>query len=403
MIRSLLTLALITSFTITTSAQDVWIKRDSVNGPPRGACASFELKGEGFVATGINMEEFKRKMYSYDLEQDDWDDELSLGGETGGGLDRASAIGFSAGGFGFIGLGTGTSSLKKDLWRYDPETETWTQMADFEGEARTGAVAFAVDNVGFVGTGQSESGLHDDFYKYVVETNTWEAIGDFDGLARKEAVGFKMGGKGYIGTGRSNTGYLKDFWEYDPTEDDWSQKADFPGTPRMGAVGCGVFPSAYLMLGEDNSFEYQDDVWEWNYFGNVWTQRADYMGGPRTQANAFAVDGRVFVGLGYDGVYHDDFYEYDRVLSTNEEYMQLDFKAFPNPTSEYLTIQTQKPIQEIRLYDMQGKIREGQIIIDGYGSTSLRISGLDKLSKGSYSVVLFDAENNRGSKIILIQ
>lgn len=380
-------LIMLITFTYTAIyAQDVWIQRDSVNGPPRGACASFELNGEGFVATGVNMEEFKRKMYSYDLEQDDWDDELGIGGEAGSGLDRGSAIGFSAGGFGFIGLGSGASALKKDLWRYDPETETWTQMADFEGSARSGAIAFAIDNIGYVGTGQSESGLHNDFYQYQIASNTWEALGDFDGIARKEAVGFTMGGKGYIGTGRGFDGYLQDFWEYDPSSDSWEQKADFPGTPRMGAAGCGVFPSAYVLLGEDNSFEYKEDVWEWNYFGDVWTQRADYPGGPRTQASAFAVDNRIFAGLGYDGSYHDDFYEYDRVLSTGDSFESVTFKVYPNPAIESAIIEFPVNLKTIQAYQLNGKEITSEIKQEFIHERKVRLSRLNQLSVGFYLI-----------------
>jgi N-acetylneuraminic acid mutarotase len=335
-----LVLLLATTITFTSYGQDVWIKRDSVNGPPRAACASFELNGEAFVLTGVDLTDFKRKMYSYDLEQDDWDAEIVLGGETGTGLERSSAIAFGAAGYGFTGLGAGASASFKDLWRYDPETESWTQMADFAGTARTGAIAFSIDDVGFVGTGQDDGGLKDDFYKYDPSTNAWEELNDFDGANRKEAVGFKMGGKGYVGTGRTNSGYMDDFWEYNPATDQWTQKADFPGTPRIGAVGCGVFPSAFIMLGEDNDFEYRDDVWEYNYFGNVWTQRADYMGGARVQASAITVQNRIFVGLGYNGTYHDDFYEYDRVLSTSELQQQIEVSIYPNPINSECTIST---------------------------------------------------------------
>ncbi|MFT5822462.1 MAG: N-acetylneuraminic acid mutarotase [Crocinitomix sp.] len=333
-----LVLLLAATITFTSYGQDVWIQRDSVNGPPRAACASFTLNGEGFVLTGVDLTDFKRKMYSYDLEQDDWDAETELGGASGTGLERSSAIAFGAAGYGFTGLGAGPSSNLKDLWRYDPETETWTQMADFAGSARTGAIAFSIDDVGFVGTGQDAGGLKDDFYKYDPTSNTWEELNDFEGSKRKEAVGFTMGGKGYVGTGRSDGGYMDDFWEYNPLTDEWSQKADFPGTPRIGAVGCGVFPSAFIMLGEDNEFEYRDDVWEYNYFGNVWSQRADYMGGPRVQATAIAVQNRIFVGLGYNGAYHDDFYEYDRVLAINELENPIEVSIYPNPINSKFTI-----------------------------------------------------------------
>lgn len=345
-----LVLLLAATITFTSYGQDVWIKRDSVNGPPRAACASFALNGEAFVLTGVDLTDFKRKMYSYDLEQDDWDAEIALGGETGTGLERSSAIAFGAAGYGFTGLGAGPSSSLKDLWRYDPETESWTQMADFAGSPRTGAIAFSINDEGFVGTGQDDGGLKDDFYKYDPMANTWEELNDFEGANRKEAVGFTMGGKGYVGTGRSDSGYMDDFWEYNPITDDWTQKADFPGTPRIGAVGCGVFPSAFIMLGEDNDFEYKDDVWEFNYFGNVWTQRADYMGGTRVQATAVAVQNRIFVGLGYNGTYHDDFYEYDRVLSLNENEIPIEVSIYPNPISAEFSITSSENLNGIKYH-----------------------------------------------------
>ena len=398
------TLILVLAFAgLQTQAQDFWIKRDSVNGPPRAACASFVLNGEGFVATGLNLEEAKRKLYSYDLDQDDWDNEISLGGEAGTGLERGSAIGFSAGGYGFIGLGNGTAALMNDLWRYDPESESWTQMADFEGEPRSGAVAFAIDLIGYVGTGQSESGLHADFYRYLVETNTWEELDDFEGAARKEAVGFTMGGKAYVGTGRSDSGYLKDFWEYTPSTDSWEQKADFPGTPRMGAAGCGVFPSAYVMLGEDYSFAYKEDVWEWNYFGNVWTQRADFMGGERTQATAFAVDGRVFAGLGYNGTYHDDFYEYDRVLSYENYTEAFRIKLYPNPATTSLNIELSKPLKSIQVFNSQGQVMKGLIEQTSQNQKSIQLSGLDQLAPGLYFIQLITSEGQTYNSSIQIQ
>ena len=76
-------------------SQNVWIQRDQVNGPPKSACASFTINDEGWVATGYDGMEDKRSMYSYDLEQDDWDKEVSLGGEAGSGLNRKSAVGFA--------------------------------------------------------------------------------------------------------------------------------------------------------------------------------------------------------------------------------------------------------------------------------------------------------------------
>ena len=49
---------------------------------------------------------------------------------------RKYAIGFSLDGFGYIGTGYGagtSGNSKKDIWRYDPATNIWTQVADFGG------------------------------------------------------------------------------------------------------------------------------------------------------------------------------------------------------------------------------------------------------------------------------
>ncbi|MDG1915992.1 MAG: T9SS type A sorting domain-containing protein [Crocinitomix sp.] len=401
-----LAVLLAATIVLTTSyGQDFWIKRDSVNGPPRAACASFELNGEAFVLSGVDLTDFKRKMYSYDLEQDDWDAETALGGDGGSGLERGSAVGFSAGGYGFIGLGAGSSALLKDLWRYDPETEVWTQMADFEGSARTGAIAFSIGDIAYVGTGQDEGGLKDDFYSYNPESNSWTELNDFEGDHRKEAVGFAMGGQGYIGTGRGNEGYMDDFWQYNHSTDEWTQKSDFPGTPRIGAVGCGVFPSAFIMLGEDNDFEYRDDVWEYNYFGNVWTQRADYMGGARVQASAIAVSNRIFVGLGYDGTYHDDFYEYDRVLSMEELGQPLQLNIYPNPVSSEFIISSEGniDISTLQIYNTAGTDVSNSFQIINSSANQMTVNLVNDLPAGNYFIALASGTDSFGVQQIIVR
>ena len=355
-------------------AQDTWVQRDSINGPGRSAAVSFVINEEGWIATGYDGFDESRRMYSYDLEQDDWDDEVSLGGDTGSGLKRKSSVGFNAGELGFVALGSGIASYFKDVWQYDDEVKVWTQMADFPGEARREAVAFSVDTVAYVGSGVAESGLMNDFYKFDAWSNSWTAIATFPGEPRREAVGFDMGGQCLFGTGRSDSGFLTDFWEYIPATDSWNQLADFPGSPRAGASGCGRFPLAYIMLGEDNAFEYKNDVWEYNYFSNTWTQKADFPGPPRAQAVAFTVQNRIFCGSGYGGEWYDDFYEYEYVLSDGIEVETIDFDLFPNPATDYFTLQFAKQPSEVLIQDSQGKVVFSKRVSDQSGSMNIDLS-----------------------------
>lgn len=330
-------------------AQNYWEQRDSVNGPPKAACGSFVIQGEGFILGGLDDFGFKRKMYSYDQFQDDWDDEESIGGPNGDGLERGSACSFAIGNKGYICLGQGqTNPYFKDLWEFNWENDSWSQKADFEGSPRKQAISFVIDNIAYVGTGQDASGLSKEFYKYDPTTNNWTQLNDFPGTARRQAVGFSMGSNGFLGTG--DDGVVKnDFWMYIPATDSWIQKANFPGTPRAGATGWGIFPTAFIATGEDINFEYKKDVWEYNYFGNVWVQRADLIGLGRKNAVSFVIDDKAFLGMGYNGVFLDDFYAYYGIVGLDKQDLNFTSNAYPNPANESITIS----VNEEEFHDLQ--------------------------------------------------
>jgi N-acetylneuraminic acid mutarotase len=336
---------------------NTWSAIDSLNGPGKSVTTSFVLNDNGFLVGGLLDQDFTRKMYSYNPIQNDWDDELSWGGETGSGQNRGSAVSFVVNNIAYVGLGEGsTANYYKDLWQYDPVAQTWTQLADFAGSARHGAVAFATSTHGYVGTGQSETGLTKDFYKYNPLTNTWEAINDFPGTARKYAVGFMMGDQGYLATGDDGT-YRNDLWQYHPEFDLWVQKANMPTLGRSGAVGWGTFPTLYVATGEDANGTYQKDVWEYNFYGNTWFQRADFPGLPRKHATAFVINDVAYVGTGYnsdEAIYLDDFFKYERMLGM--ETITLAATAlFPNPTSDEVHVTTDEAIMSLSAYNTKGE------------------------------------------------
>ena len=167
-------LILLTLSPICALAQNTWAPKDSVNGAPRSVSSSFVLNNEAYIVAGLDEDGFRRKMYSYDFLQDDWDQEESVGGINGAGLNRGSACAFSIGFSAFVCLGQGqTNGFFKDNWEYDLVTETWSQQADFIGGARRQAVAFVVNDIAYVGTGISGNGLEKDMYSYDPSTNTW--------------------------------------------------------------------------------------------------------------------------------------------------------------------------------------------------------------------------------------
>jgi len=313
-------------------SQDIWIQKDSIKGPPRSGIASFVLGNRGYVVGGFKGSGSSRKMYSYSQNQDDWDDEISLGDSLGGGLERHLACGFSINNRGYITTGQGLGTpFMKDLWEFDKATQTWTQKADFPGTPRRAAVSFVANNVAYVGTGEDAQGLCNDFYQYVPSLNVWNAITTFPGGGRKQAVAFELNGYGWIATG--DAGILKnDLWSYNTVENTWQQKSDLPGVARQGAVAWSTSPSAYVATGQSPQGDYLGDVWQYNYYQNAWVQKNDFGGGPRTNASAFVINGSAFLGGGYNGNLLDDFYGYNGLASVQDEQLS-DLQVFPNPTN----------------------------------------------------------------------
>jgi len=378
---------------ISSFGQNTWVQRDSVGGPPKSASIGFSMNGFGFIGLGFDQFEYKRSLYLYNANFDDWEKMNSMGSTTGQGLERSSAVAFVANYKAYIGTGQGANPYLRDFWEYNSSSNTWTQVADFAGTSRREAAAFGISGFGYVGTGIDSTGtLKKDFWKYDPTLNTWSAISDFGGTARKQAVSFAMDGQGYVGTGDDGS-FTNDFWQYEPLTDTWGQKADFAGTPRYGATGFGIFPNAYIGTGYDNTLSYTNDFWEYNYFNDSWVQVADFPGTPRANAASFAIEDRGFLGTGYDGQTLDDFYEYTPILSI-ENRSTITSKVYPNPTKDELNIYLNNSynVTEITVYSLSGKVILHKKVNSSNGKISANIptipSGMYLYSVGNNGEII---------------
>ncbi|MFM6934629.1 MAG: T9SS type A sorting domain-containing protein [Flavobacteriales bacterium] len=347
------------------TAQDYWFQRDTINGSPKSAMCAVSFSQIGLIIGGLDEFGFKRKMYSYSPFQNDWDEEVSLGGNTGDGLERASACAFALTHENiqkaYVCLGqTQTVAYMKDLWEFNPQTETWSQKANFAGSARRQAVCFTANNQAFVGTGEDAAGLKKDVYKYDPIMNAWTQVADFAGTARRDAVAFELNGMGFIATG--DDGVLKnDLWMYDFQSDSWIDKAPFPGTPRAGAVAWGADHVAYLGMGEDLLGDFKNDLYEYNYYLNSWIQRASLPAPGRKNAFAFYIDGISYVGGGYHGVFLEDFWAYAGTADVMEK-NKVEIGLFPNPVQNELKVKSEQILHHVRVYAMDGNQLMEQMI-----------------------------------------
>lgn len=230
--------------------------------------------------------------------------------------------------------------LKDDTWKYDYETNTWQQRAQFRGGAREKAIAFVIDKgqgkgeEAYVGTGSSNHNNPEpeaDMYKYSPRTNLWSTGVDSlpKNTGRYDAIGFSLTvqnsqgrdvQRGYVALGK-RTYPFSDIFEYDWEKDDnplytypaWTKKDLYPGGVRTEAVVAVINNQAVVGFGLTRDPSTGDESYTNNFYiydpsntSNTWRNIPSCPGEPRANAIAFALsferDGLqnniVYVGTG---------------------------------------------------------------------------------------------------------
>jgi PKD repeat protein/N-acetylneuraminic acid mutarotase len=304
-------------------AQEKWTQKADYGGIERREVVGFAINGKGYIVTGEKYEGWyicEKDFWEYDPENDVWTQKADFAG-----VGRYAAIGFAIGDKGYVGWGlTSPFSYVNDFWEYDVNTNSWTQKADLGPNAnREGGVGFSIGEKGYIGSGVN----HDlgygytlnDFWEYDPQSDTWTQMADFAGESRAGAVGFCIGEMGYIGT-ENRDGYqvlYNDFWEYDPALDLWTQKADFGGNPRTNAASFVIGKTGYVGTGIISSNENSsDDFWAYDQNTNTWKQLEDFEGMERCFAVGFSIGVKGYFGTGWfnDNNHFKDFWEFDPLI-----------------------------------------------------------------------------------------
>jgi N-acetylneuraminic acid mutarotase len=302
----------------TSIEQSIGTQKADFPGGARFSGASFSIGTKVYIGLGSNAKDF----WEWDQAINAWTRKADYPGNSSG-----AAVSFSIGTKGYIGTGIiyGTSDFTNEFWEYDPATNSWTQKASLPTTpGRASAVGFSIGSKGYIGIGiKPSTGAADlpeyyqDFWEWDQATNVWTKKSDFGGYTRNEAVGFSIGDKGYIGTGYTDQGnYTREFWEWDQTTNVWTKKSDFGGDARAGAVGFAIGEKGYIGTGYAGVPPGYKDFWEWDQATNTWTQKSNFGGIERVYAVGVSIGNRGYIGLGslandrpFYG-YFKDFWEY---------------------------------------------------------------------------------------------
>ncbi|HZK07592.1 MAG TPA: kelch repeat-containing protein [Bacteroidales bacterium] len=234
-----------------------WSRKADFPGNPRAFSVACVIENIAYLGFGSGGDTYYHDLWSYETETDKWtkvleDDRIKTHSDAyfvlnnelyifsqGGSYKYSPASnefteidrfpgdyrfftsGVNCDGLGYLIAGQRPGNkLLKDLWCYDPTSNTWTKKADLPGSNRDGIACFAISNKIYAGLGGIWGGEHLDFYEYSPSIDTWVRVQNFPGDKRELPVSFTICNKGYLGTGRKNiTDVLNDFWEFNPDKE----------------------------------------------------------------------------------------------------------------------------------------------------------------------------------------
>lgn len=387
--RLIITILTLLILPIQLLAVNHWNTKANFGGDARHRATAFTVSDKGYVGMGhINSAEhvIYKDIWEYDPATNSWTQKADFGG----GL-RYQCTAFSIGNVAYMGTGRNEfDTYEKDFWQFNPLSNTWYPITDFPGEERRGASGFSIDGKGYVGLGQATSGYASDFYEYNPENDSWEQMADFIGLPRTSAVSFTHNGKAYVGTGHTYSLALKDFYEFTPSSNYWVQKADVGDILRQDATGFMINDKGYIGTGNnvDGSINYKD-FWEYNFELDTWTQIEDFMGASRRYMISFVINNTAYCGTGTNGTNLRDFWSYDPTLDTPVSDQIINVEYYPNPAKYHITFSISEHVlnnnTSIIIYNSLG-----QKVYESFIDKSIFIFERKNLKSGIYHFSIND-------------
>jgi N-acetylneuraminic acid mutarotase len=194
-------------------ATNKWAEKESIPGQARQYSVGFSIGDKGYIGTGTrSVGEYYKDFYEYDPAANKWTKKSDFAGEP-----RRGSVGFSLNGKGYIGLGYG-NGLFRDMWQYDPHTDSWTRKADFPGMLTLSSVCFVMNGKAYVGTGMSGPGstpVSRELWEYDPSTDTWTKATDYPGAGGCNSIAFAIADTGYVGRDEK-VNYHSDLWGWGP-------------------------------------------------------------------------------------------------------------------------------------------------------------------------------------------
>lgn len=311
---------------------------------------AFAIDGTGYIVTGYGSTgELLASAYRYSPDMDEWTQLPDFPGGTrnygiGDVWDGKAYFGFGAG----ISPGSTTATSKRDLWVFDPVTQTWTARAECPCIPRIHPAFVAHQGNIYMGLGGGEGvGNMNDWWQYNIASDTWTQKADFPSHPRHHPYQFAIGDYVYVGLGHGSIApdIYNTWYRYDPSNDSWLQVADLPDEGRVAGTQFSHNGYGYVLSGEGEDHGSMDtgEFWKYDAVGNSWEELPPHPGASRWAPASFIIDDEVYLinGTAF-GEFQAEAYKYKLTDSSSgtisQNNSQLKLQLYPNPFSNQITL-----------------------------------------------------------------
>ncbi len=387
--KKLLVIALVLVLPICLRAQN-W---EQLNDIPfeRHHGMGFSFNGKGYVLTG-GLPVMSREFWEYTPETDSWSQLADYPGPA-----RGYAMGDDWGGKYYFGFGLSLGGLLNDLWVFDPADNSFTQLPSCPCQGRHHPAFIAHDNKIYVVAGDTEFVDLDDTWVYDINTQVWEEKASIPGI-RHHPFHFEINDEIYVGGGHNP------YWhKYNPENDMWTLiNSDLED--RVAGTQFSYGDKGYVLSGvrDDHSFYSTGEFYEYDPSDDSWTTLSPHPDGSKWAPANFIIDDYLYLvsGLGESDSSSSTTYRYkiaDRVSSSKEVVgASHAIELFPNPTNSKINIQWEHGSligESYELLDLNGRL-----ILSG--KLTHEVLDLKGIEKGTYVLVLLVGDARVTEKVI---
>ena len=287
-----------------------WQSLASYNSDSRHHPITFSNDRFGFVFAGQNdLGEYLADGHRFDTQTQTWEQVANFEGGP-----RGYAYGVSNNTTAYVGFGRYNSDYPTDWWSYDIQNDQWVQLADFPSAGRSHPALVLVNDKVFVGCGSNTTNLGD-WWEYDISNDTWTQKADFPGNDRHHPYYFSIGDYAYVGFGHgsspgpgsnpsSNSYIYNDIYRYNPGNDSWVQLANFPSEARVAGTQFSYNGKGYLLSGDGDNHGPLDsgELWEYNPETDNWLQLDSHPGNARWAPGCFVINCDLYFTSGFDRI-----------------------------------------------------------------------------------------------------